>query len=206
MDRKLDFADDAGNSIDGSLTSESVLSWQTIVIPRAVCCQNCCISYRRCTRKAPGWESPAVMFGRSEATVHFSLRNGILPISKAYSYETTACSFNTVSPTLETAQVTDFCFKYLCKTRILLHQILYNTLYSVRWAPDLVEGTRWASRFLPIQTFCNTMILYHKTEKCGFLISSIEQYTCHLAKGQLSCHFDHIIREERCRRISLTSL
>lgn len=98
VDRKLDFAgDDAGNSIDGSLTSESVLSWQTSAIPRAVCCWKCCISYRRCKRRAPVWESPAVLFGRSGATVHFSLGNGILPLSKAYSYETTACSFNAIS-------------------------------------------------------------------------------------------------------------
>lgn len=49
VDGKLDFAgDDAGYSIGGSLTSESVLSWQTSVIPRAVCCWKCCIAYRRC--------------------------------------------------------------------------------------------------------------------------------------------------------------
>lgn len=41
-------------------------------------------------------------------------------------------ALSTLSPILEIAQVTDFFFfKYFCKTSILLHQTLYNTLFTV---------------------------------------------------------------------------
>lgn len=101
LDGRLNFAGDvAGDSIDGSLTSESGQSRQAQYQGLEV------LSFRRGAKiRYQSEKNPKVLLGKSWATVNFSLQNDILPayrlppaVSKGYSYGTATCVLNSISP------------------------------------------------------------------------------------------------------------